>query len=132
MRLGLTGENAWPAVVVSAAHDASGAFLTLRDPGKSDMPYLDPHRRDLATRAPPASITRTFVAATRGPAPASLLPGANGMVFAFPSAVVQALEALDPREVVTVEFAFPDRRSQRAVFEVGDFAAGRAFLRAGR
>ena len=132
--LGLAGDNASPAVV-SGARDgaqASGAFLTVRDPEKSDTPYLDPYRHDLAGRAPPASITRTFAAAARNTAPASLLPGASGMVFAFPSTVVRALEALDPREVVTVDFAYPGRPSERAVFEVGDFAAGRAFLLAGR
>ena len=54
------------------------------------------------------------------------------MLFAFPAAAAQALEALDPREVVAVEFVYPDRPSERALFEVGDFAAGRAFLSARR
>jgi hypothetical protein len=79
--LGLAGDTASPAVV-DGAHDAaiaSTAFLTVRDPRKSDLPYLDPNRRDLAGRAPPASITRIFVAAARSPAPASLSPG--GVVF---------------------------------------------------
>ena len=42
------------------------------------------------------------------------------------------MSELDPREAVTVEFAFPgrgDEMTRRAYVEVGDFAAGRAFLR---
>lgn len=131
---GLVGDNQAPAVVSETQGGAlaSGAFLTVRDPAKSDAPYLNPRLHDPAMRTPPASITRTFVAALRQTAPSSLLPGNAGMVFTFPPAVAQALEALDPREVVTVEFTYPGRPSEHAMFEVGDFAAGRAFLLAGR
>jgi len=131
---GLAGDTASPAVADGAPDgaQASCAFLILRDPAKAEGPYIDPRRHDLAGRAPPANITRTVVADAREAAPASLLPGGKGMLFAFPAAAAHALEALDPREVVAVEFVYPDRPSERALFEVGDFAAGRAFLRAGR
>lgn len=130
--LGLAGDNAAPTVVSSESGAAmpSAAFLVLRDPAKAEAPYIDPRRRDLAGRTPPAAITRSFVAAVRESAPASLASG--GVLFAFPTAAAQALAALDPREVATVEFTYPDRPSRRAVFEVGDFAAARAFLLARR
>ena len=41
----------------------------------------------------------------------------------------------DPREAVTLELVFPTRTGERVettLFEVGDFAAGRAFLAATR
>jgi hypothetical protein len=53
----------------------------------------------------------------------------------FPAAAANALAALDPREAATVEFLFPSGQGERveaASIEVGDFAAGRAFLAAGR
>lgn len=131
---GLVGDADTPAVTSGApgGAQASGAFLILRDPAKAADPYIDTRRRDLAGRAPPRNITRTVFAAARQAAPASLLPGGRGVMFAFPAAAAEALETLDPREVVAVEFVYPDRPNQRAVFEVGDFAAGRAFLLARR
>jgi hypothetical protein len=45
-----------------------------------------------------------------------------------------AMAALDPREAVVVEFVFTGRNGdvvRRAHVEVGDFAAGRAFLNIG-
>ncbi|MDO9247070.1 MAG: hypothetical protein Q7U11_11435, partial [Phenylobacterium sp.] len=38
------------------------------------------------------------------------------------------LSGLDPREAVMVEFLFAGDAARRAYVEVGDFAAGRAFL----
>jgi hypothetical protein len=38
------------------------------------------------------------------------------------------LALLDPREAVAVEFLFPGDEVRRAYVEVGDFAAGKAFL----
>jgi hypothetical protein len=43
-----------------------------------------------------------------------------------------ALSALDPREIFTVEFLFRDGSVARSTFETGDFAAGRAFLSMGQ
>ena len=53
----------------------------------------------------------------------------------FPPEAARALAVLDPRESVTMELVFPTRTGERvetALIEVGDFAAGRAFLAAGR
>jgi hypothetical protein len=56
-------------------------------------------------------------------------------MITFPQEAAKAMAALDPRESATVELVFPTRtgeRVQTALIEVGDFAAGRAFLAAGR
>ncbi len=55
----------------------------------------------------------------------------SGWAFRFPAQAAGALAGLDPREAVAVEFLFatPDGDAvRRAYVEVGDFAAGRAFL----
>ena len=52
----------------------------------------------------------------------------DGWAFRFPAAAAQALADLDPREAIAVEFLFPGERVRTAYVEVGDFAAGRAFL----
>jgi len=64
----------------------------------------------------------------------SLLPEGReaAQTWTFPAAAADALSGLDPREVFTVEFVFRDGSATRSVFEVGDFAAGRAFLAMGR
>ncbi|MDZ4370247.1 MAG: hypothetical protein U1C74_02340, partial [Phenylobacterium sp.] len=48
--------------------------------------------------------------------------------FRFPQTAAKALADLDPREAVAVEFLFAGDRVRTAYVEVGDFAAGRAFL----
>jgi hypothetical protein len=135
LTLGLTADAA--PVVVSGALDSANAFtavLVVRDPSKLAEPWIDPRRRDLASRTPPHAATRAFVASARESAPASLMPGGQGrgMKFAFSPAAAEALAGLDPREAVSVEFGYSNGPTRRAVFEVGDFAAGRAFLMAGR
>ncbi len=123
------------------AAQASGARLILRDPTKAPDAVIDPRRNDLAGRAPPRSVTQAFFADSLGPAPASLLSasdlktGARGLMVTFPAEAAKAMAALDPRESATVEFVYPTRDGERveiALIEVGDFAAGRAFLAAGR
>ena len=52
----------------------------------------------------------------------------SGWAFRFPASAAQAISALDPREAVAVDFLFQDDRVRRIYVEVGDFAAGRAFL----
>ena len=138
MTFGIAAGSGLTAVVASPdAASASGARLILRDPAKAADAVLDPRRTDLAGRAPPRSVTEVFLAGSIGPAPASLsAPGARGggMVTFSPEAA-KALAALDPREAATVELVFPTRTGERvetALIEVGDFAAGRAFLAAGR
>jgi hypothetical protein len=58
----------------------------------------------------------------------------SGVAFRFPVAAADALAGLDPRESVAIEFLFPGVGGdtvRTAYVEVGDFAAGRAFLAAG-
>ncbi|OYX35832.1 MAG: hypothetical protein B7Y99_02870 [Caulobacterales bacterium 32-69-10] len=128
----LTAVAAWPGALA-----ASGARLIMRDPAKARRAYLDPRRTDLAGRTPPRTVTRSFLASERAPARPALLPdgAASGAVFRFPPAAAFALEALDPREAVVLELIYPARTRERVetvTFEVGDFAAGRAFLSARR
>lgn len=111
------------------------ARIVMRDLGKTDGPYLSlgGSKAPLAVRLPPRSATRAFLAEARGGAELSLLPpGAKkGMSFRFPEAASRAIEALDPREAIAVEFVFSGPRGdvvRTAYVEVGDFAAGRAFL----
>jgi hypothetical protein len=128
----LTFVAGWPGAL-----GASGARLVVRDPAKAPRPYLDPRRKDLAGRSPPRAASRVFLASDRDAAPPELTPAgaASAAAFRFPAAAAEALEALDPREALTIELVYPGRRGERVeriTFEVGDFAAGRAFLAAGR
>ncbi len=136
LTLGITTAASVPTVAISkpSALQAATAVLIVRDTSKATQAYLDPRRRDLVGHAPPRDLTRSFLAQSRQAAPASLLPGGQGAgaMFTFPPAAARAMEGLDPREAVTVEFIYSGLPSQRAVFEVGDFAAARAFLMAGR
>jgi hypothetical protein len=52
----------------------------------------------------------------------------SGWAFRFPDSAAVELSRLDPREAIAVEFLFPGDVTRRAYVEVGDFAAGRAFL----
>lgn len=126
----LTAVAGWPGALA-----ASGARLVVRDTAKTARPYLDPRRRDLASRTPPRPVTRSFLASARIPAGARLLPrGASvGAAFRFPAAAADALDDLDPREAMVLELVYPTRSGERVEqvpLEVGDFAAGRAFLMA--
>jgi hypothetical protein len=136
---GVAYEKAAPsltAVVASpAALTAAGARLVLRDVSLTTAPYVDTRRKDLGGRVAPRASTRVFLASGRGAAPAGLLPAgaAAGAAFRFPEAAAKALEGLDPREAVTLELVYPTRDGERVestLLEVGDFAAGRAFLAA--
>ena len=115
------------------AAGASGARLVMRDPLLARSAYLDLRKPGLAGRAPPAGLTRTIWASAKVAAPAELLadPHRGGTLYRFSAAATAALAELDPREAVTVELVFPTRQGERtrsALVEVGDFAAGRAFL----
>ena len=101
--------------------------------GQGAGTYIDPRLGGLAGRAAPASVTRTFFAQTRTAAPVTLSPNGQGGAtqFAFPPAAAAALEGLDAREAVRIEFVYSGRTGDRVssvLVEVGDFAAGRAFL----
>jgi hypothetical protein len=151
MAFGLAGREGQEALVAVAAF-ADGAQpyaarLVLRDDTRAAQPYLDRFGGGstaglpLARRLPPASAQKTYAAAARSPAGADLLPRSTtsrggetaGWAFRFPDAAAVELATLDPREAVAVDFLFPGDVTRRAYVEVGDFAAGRAFLQvAGR
>jgi len=118
-----------------------GARLVLRDAARAPEAYLDRRatgaggRLPLAARLPPPSATTGFSAQSRGAAPRELLEEnlKSGLMFRFSTGASDALATLDPREAVAVDFLFAGRNGdsvRRAYLEVGDFAAGRAFLRA--
>lgn len=135
MVFGLAGrQDATSALVALASFSDKAtpyaARLVMRDTGRTLGPYLTGGRQPLARKLPPASATRAYLAEARGEAEAELLPKGytGGWAFRFPAAAVQSLAELDPREAVAVEFLFPGERVRTAYVEVGDFAAGRAFL----
>ena len=82
--------------------------------------------------SPPCRRAKARTSDRPRPAPAGpdLLPkgAASGWAFRFPDAAALELAGLDPRESVAVDFLFPGDVTRRAYIEVGDFAAGRAFL----
>jgi hypothetical protein len=140
MAFGLAGRDGASALVAVGrfADDAEpyAARLVLRDCVRSPRPYLDRWNGGataglpLARRLPPTSALKTYAAAARSPAGPDLAPkgAADGWAFRFPDAAARDLAGLDPREAVAVEFMFPGDIVRRAYVEVGDFAAGRAFL----
>lgn len=136
---GREGANALMAVANFADGKAPyGARLVLRDTDATLGPYLDTRgqplsKLPLARRLPPPTARNAYSAEARSVAGLDLLPKGykSGWAFRFPAAAAHALAELDPREAVAVEFLFagPDGEVvRRAYVEVGDFAAGRAFL----
>ena len=90
-------------------------------------------RLPLPARAPPRFASQVFNAEARSIAGRDLRPreAAAGWAFRFPAAATEALTRLDPRESAAVEFVFAGDSGdvvRTAYIEVGDFAAGRAFL----
>jgi hypothetical protein len=143
---GLAGRNGAAALTgVSRFSDGAvpyAARLVIRDQASAPQPYLDIRRGPVATlpltaRVAPRNLTRAWLAEDRSVAD-PLLVSANGQVPAagyiawrFPPAAAAALADLDPREAVQIEFMFntPGGSTVRTAYiEVGDFAAGRAFL----
>jgi hypothetical protein len=145
MAFGLAGRDGQSALF-AVARFADGAEpyaarLVLRDQARSAQPYLarfgggSTASLPLAQRLPPRGAQKAYAAAGRAPAGPDLLPPsvtkggvASGWVFRFSDEASQDLARLDPRESVAVEFLFPGDVVRRAYVEVGDFAAGRAFL----
>ena len=140
MAFGLAGVSN-PGALVAVARFADGAEpyaarLILRDDSRSSGPYLNRWTTGstadlpLIKRLPPSGALKTFAAAARSPATPDLLPkdAGPGWTFRFPDAAAHDLAQLDPREAIAVEFLFPGDVTRRAYVEVGDFAAGRAFL----
>lgn len=115
------------AVAGFAGEQPYAARLVMRDEARAPLPWLGTAR----TRPlPPRSASAMVLAEGKAPADASLLtaPAKSGVAFRFPERAAERLSGLDPRERFAVEFLFPRDRVVVAVFEVGDFAAGRAFL----
>lgn len=142
MVFGLAGRDGANALLAVASfpdgQEPYAARLLMRDAGLTLGPYLD-HRGEaigrlpLARRLPPATAQTAYAAEARSSAGRDLLPKdlKSGWAFRFPAKAAAALAALDPREAVAVEFLFADGQGEsvrRAYVEVGDFAAGRAFL----
>jgi hypothetical protein len=123
-------------VAVTAADGSSpyAARLLVRDAARLPEPVLPADgAAPLAARAPLRAAAKVILAEARAPADPALRPkGADRAVaFRFPAGAEQALEQLDPREAVSVEFLYPSDRGERvrtAFVEVGDFDAGVAFL----
>ena len=146
LTFGLAGDYSHPAQLLAVGDFGPGetpyaAQLMVRDVTRASEPYLQAvsvsawARLPLTERAPPRSATLAFTAEARSDADKTLLPhgSTSGVAFRFPAAAAQALAGLDPREAVTLVFLIQDAagaRAQRAYVEVGDFAAGQAFLAA--
>jgi hypothetical protein len=141
MAFGLAGRDG-QGVLLAVARFADGAEpyaarLVVRDSARSAQPYLvrfgggSTAGLTLAQRLPPPSAQKTYAAAARAPTTPDLLPKGvtGGWTFRFSDAATAELAGLDPREAVAVEFLFPGDVARRAYVEVGDFAAGRAFLK---
>lgn len=134
VRFGLAGQGD-SSVLLAVAAFAPGqrpyaARLVYRDARRAPAPWLGaPANRPL----PPRSASAVVLANDEAGADPNLAPTthAASIAFRFPASAANALAALDPRERVSVEFIFPGEQVRTAAFEVGDFAAGRAFLRLG-
>lgn len=143
MVFGLAGREGADALMAVATfadgQEPYAARLVIRDVSRTSGPYLDQRtssgRATLARRLPTGAVT-TFAAEARSPAGLDLLPKgvSKGVAFRFPAAAQRAMAGLDPREAAAVEFLFAGDRDavRRAYVEVGDFAAGRAFLQTSR
>ena len=135
MTFGLAGRDA-PGALLAVAQFQDGnapyaARLLLRDTTRTSGPYLDPRQgKALSRRLPPRSAVKSHLAEARSIAGVDLLPrdARSGWAFRFPAAAARELAALDPRESIAVEFLFSGEVVRTAYVEVGDFAAGRAFL----
>jgi hypothetical protein len=141
LAFGLAGRDA-PGALMAIGMFKDGARpyaarLLLRDARYSNGPYLyrtsggATARLPLDRRTPPRSAMTAYAAEARSTAGRDLLPkdAKAGWAFRFPAAAARELAALDPREAVVVEFLFAGDVTRRAYVEVGDFAAGSAFLK---
>ena len=138
LQFGLAGTPGRDQLIALAAF-ADGqtpyaARIVMRDTARTGRAYLARYdgkkRPPLPGRLPPGSASRAVMAEARAPADEALTPAGfeRPLAFRFPATAVASLAALDPREAVAVEFLFPGEQVRTAYVEVGDFAAGRAFL----
>jgi hypothetical protein len=131
---GIAGRGPGGVLLVSAAF-ADGARpyaarLVYRDAARAPSPWVGaPSNRPL----PPRSASNLVLAEAASDASENIAPNAreDGVEFRFPASSLAAMAALDPRERFAVEFLFADDQVRQAPFEVGDLAAGLAFLKLG-
>ncbi len=106
------------------------ARLVYRDASRAPQPWVGaPSNRPL----PPRAASRVVLAEDAAVADPTLAPGdrEDGVIFRFPTRAADDITTLDPRERFAIEFVFADDQVRTAEFEVGDMAAGRAFLNLG-
>ena len=136
---GLAGQNGAEAMTlsVSPAEGATpyAARLVVRDSARLAQAYVKPSSAPLSARTPLRAVARVILAEARAEADPALRPlgSRSAVAFRFPAAAEQTLQGLDPREAVSVEMLYPSDRGElvrTAFFEVGDFNAGVAFLKA--
>jgi hypothetical protein len=140
LTFGIVGHDETTALV-AVGRFADGAQpyaarVLMRDVERTPGPYLDrwgggaTARLPLDRRLPPRMALTGFMAEARSPAGDLVAKGGGpGWAFRMPAEAARALGKLDPREAVAVEFLFPGDVVRRAYVEVGDFAAGEAFLK---
>jgi hypothetical protein len=141
--LGLAGRDGPSAFLVTASFpDGAAPYtarLVVRDRSLAPEPFLNAigagstRNLPLASRMPPRSATTAFLPEARSGADPLLAPAGvrSALAFRFPKAAADRMASLDPREAVAVDFVFAGAGGDQvrtAYFEVGDFAAGRAFL----
>jgi hypothetical protein len=136
------GDGPSSLVAVASFADAAqpyAARLVVRDVSRAPDAFINgiqagAGKTPLSARTPPRSATQAFLAEARARADPTLLPlGARqGVAFRFPKSAALTLSGLDPREAVAIDFLFAgaagSEQVRTAYVEVGDFAAGRAFL----
>jgi hypothetical protein len=103
------------------------ARIVTRDPGLAARPWLTAAGHGVL---PPEAQRRALwsTGAVQAEAPILAADKRQGEAWRFPSAAGEMLEDLDPREPFLVQFLFRDGSIATARFEVGDFAAARAFV----
>lgn len=140
MVFGLAGKYT-PGSLTATVTFADGAVpytarVVMRDPGRLGRAFIDTRKGPkppLSARIAPRNMSLAYTASSRSTAPIGLIPRGEkaAISFGFPDSAAAMLARLDPREAVIVEFVFPGRAGdivRTAYVEVGDFAAGRAFL----
>ena len=137
---GLAGRQGQQAITVAVSapdgSEPSAARIVMRDPARAAQPYIAGGHPPLSARAPVRAAARVIMAEAREPADRALLPPGvrSASAFRFPAETMAALQRLDPREAISVEFLYPSARGdlvRTAFLEVGDFNAGVAFLKMG-
>lgn len=141
MRFGLAGrggaDNLMAVARFSTDEAPYAARIVMRNRSLTTGAYLDSRGESLRTlplprRLPKSGPYEGYVAEARSQAGTDLLPPGvrAGWAFRFPAQAAAAMADLDPRESIQVEFQFGSGSTRKIYVEVGDFAAGRAFLAA--